>query len=281
MFKSKKDQANSAREKEKKEGKKENILTKQIKLKPAQIVIGITTIAIVLVAFILALSYFLTQNNKKLNKENIELNPELARAMTYDQFEDGDDVISATDNVKFSSFFLRDLNGDGYAEKLKGTCKELGKQDTLYMELNVLTEGSLKNGKIEIVGKNFYYQSALPRDEEFKESYIGPNIKTIEFNEIENGTQKIIIGKIRSGDYSKKATMYDAIGRNVKNYSRNDNKIILTGTYVDENGRETQIRKEVPLTVDWYGTAACRIYNTSKTYYDIEKRINKEKEQLV
>ena len=185
MFKSKKDQANSAREKEKKE-KKESILTKQIKLKPAQIVIGITTIAIVLVAFILALSYFLTQNNKKLNKENIELNPELARAMTYDQFEDGDDVISATDNVKFSSFFLRDLNGDGYAEKLKGTCKELGKQDTLYMELNVLTEGSLKNGKIEIVGKNFYYQSALPRDEEFKESYIGPNIKTIEFNEIEN-----------------------------------------------------------------------------------------------
>ena len=180
---------------EKKEGKKENILTKQIKLKPAQIVIGITTIAIVLFAFILALSYFLTQNNKKLNKENIELNPELARAMTYDQFEDGDDVISATDNVKFSSFFLRDLNGDGYAEKLKGTCKELGKQDTLYMELNVLTEGSLKNGKIEIVGKNFYYQSALPRDEEFKESYIGPNIKTIESKILTIRNQQVMIDR--------------------------------------------------------------------------------------
>ena len=168
MFKSKKGQTNNVKLNEKKGEKKKNILTKQIKLKPAQIVIGITTIAIVLVAFILALSYFLTQNNKKLNKENIELNPELARAMTYDQFEDGDDVISATDNVKFSSFFLRDLNGDGYAEKLKGTCKELGKQDTLYMELNVLTEGSLKNGKIEIERKNLYYQSALTKNEDFK-----------------------------------------------------------------------------------------------------------------
>ena len=39
--------------------------------------------------------------------------------MTYDQFEDGDENIEGTDNVKFSAFYLRDLDGDGYAEKIK------------------------------------------------------------------------------------------------------------------------------------------------------------------
>ena len=53
------------------------------------------------------------------------------------------------DNIKFSSFFLRDLDSDGYAEKLKGTCKEIGKEDTLYMELNVQTAGYLKNAKVQ------------------------------------------------------------------------------------------------------------------------------------
>ena len=76
--------------------------------------------------------------------------------MTYDQFAEGDDAIEGTDNVKFSAFFLRDINGDGYAEKIKGTCKQIGKEDTLYMEVNIQTDGILKNAKIEVDGKNFY-----------------------------------------------------------------------------------------------------------------------------
>ena len=43
---------------------------------------------------------------------------ENARAMTYDQFIDGDEAINGIDNVIFSAFFLRDLDGDGYAEKI-------------------------------------------------------------------------------------------------------------------------------------------------------------------
>ena len=55
----------------------------------------------------------------KNSTRNLNLDPELARAMTYDQFEDGDENIEGTDNVKFSAFYLRDLDGDGYAEKIK------------------------------------------------------------------------------------------------------------------------------------------------------------------
>ena len=51
----------------------------------------------------------------------------------------------------FKTFFLIQLYNTGlYAEKLKGTCKEVGSQDTLYMEINVQTEGYLKDAKIQI-----------------------------------------------------------------------------------------------------------------------------------
>ena len=55
-------------------------------------------------------------------------NPELAKAMTYEEVKDGDENIEGTDNVKFDAFFLRDLNGDGYAESIRGTSKEIGKE---------------------------------------------------------------------------------------------------------------------------------------------------------
>ena len=44
----------------------------------------------------------------------------------------------------------RDLDGDGKAEKYDGTCKSVNTEDTLYIDLNVLTEGKLKDGKITI-----------------------------------------------------------------------------------------------------------------------------------
>ena len=101
----------------------------------------------VAVFFTILLSCFLFVITNKVNK-NKNIDTELARAMTYEQFKDGSDSVEGTDNVKFSAAFLRDINDDGYAEKIMGTCKEIGKTDTLYMELNVLKEGYLKNAKI-------------------------------------------------------------------------------------------------------------------------------------
>ena len=234
----------------------------------------------VVISIILGVLAVLTGNEVASKKKIKVLDPELARAMTYEEFQEGDENIEGTDNVKFSAFFLRDLDGDGYAEKIKGTCREIGKQDTIYMEVNVLTEGRLKNGKIQINGQNFYMQTALPKDDELKENYIGNNIKTIELNELTNGTQKLLTGVVRSGDYSIEHGLANAIGNNINNYSRNDNKIIFTGTYVGENGEETEIRKEMPLTVDWYGTTKTIINpehdQKTQTYQDLANRIDEE-----
>ena len=238
----------------------------------------IATIAIFAVAVIATIiAIVVNQTNEQSSKrKKIIADGELARAMTYDQFADGDDAIEGTDNVKFSAFFLRDINGDGYAEKIKGTCKQIGKEDTLYMEVNVQTDGILKNAKIEVDGKNFYLATTAPKDNELKDNYVGTNIKKLEFNDMANGTQKLITGVVRSGDYSYSSLKASAIGSNINNLSRNDNKIIFTGTYVGSDGNEVQINKEINLQTDWYGTTSASITTSSSTYYDIQDRQNEE-----
>ena len=240
------------------------------------------TIAIVLTM----LTFFKKTEKIGQTSKDVILAPELARAMTYEQFEEGSDDVYSTDgetkvdNVKFSAFFLRDLDGDGYAEKMKGTCRETGAQDTLYMEINVLTNGKLTNAKVEIDGKNFYLQTALPRDQQIKNNVIGANVKYIEFNDIVNGTQKLLTGAVRSGDYSYSSSKLNAIGNNINNYTRTDNKVILTGTYVDENNNETPIRKEIPLTVDWYGTTKTIIENAYQNYYNLQQKADEDNQTI-
>ena len=235
-------------------------------------VIAIGTTAIVALATILAV-FMLNRNNNLAS-----LSPEIARSMEYEQVQDGDEDLEETNNVKFDAFFLRDLDGDGYAESIRGTCNEIGEEATLYMELNVLTEGYLKDGKITINSDNFYLQTNLPKDEELADNYIGNNIKEIGLNQINNGTQKLITGIVRSGDYTYSSGKANAIGSNINNYSK-VNSVTLTGTYVytDEEGQEQniEISKTVDFTVDWHGRTSASISNTYQSKY-IEDLIDEE-----
>ena len=189
-----------------------------------------------------------------LNKTRNSLDPEIARSMTYEEVQEGDDAIEGTDDVKFDAFFLRDLNSDGYAESIRGTCREVGQDDTLYMELRVLAGGYLENGVITINGNNFYLQTSIPKDEEIKENAVGNNIKKIELNTINSGTQKLLTGIVRSGNYSSNSQKLSALDRNINNYS-SVNDITLTGTYVSNDGEtRVNINKKVEFNVDWHGT---------------------------
>ena len=220
--------------------------------------------------------FFIIKNNKSEISSNSIEDAEIMRAMTYDSFEEEDKDIEGVDNVKFSAFFLRDLNFDGYAEMYKGTCKQVGKNDTLYMEVNVLNEGYLENAEINIDGKNFKLQTSLPADREILENAISLDTKKIKFKTLNNGTQKLLYGKI-----------YNNIKNNINDYSKSNNKVVLTGTYVVEDIEgnrvvEQEISKEIDLTVDWYGITETKIENKSYindtinnnivTTLDIEKR---------
>ena len=212
-------------------------------------IIGVVSLSLLVVVAILVV-LLLNYSNKTNKKSRVINDPELARAMTYGEFTEEDEK-TESDCVRFGAFFLRDLDGDGYAEKVKGTCKKVGESDYLYFSLNVLTEGTLKNGKIEIQGDNIYFQTALIDDEVISGNYISNNTSVINLKDVGVGTQKLIFGNARSGNYNNKYEMRAALGNDTTKYSR-ENKIILTGTHVANDGTETNIRKEIVLPVDWY-----------------------------
>ena len=213
-------------------------------------------------------------SKEQLNNQGGVTTAELEVSKTYEEVQEGDEA-TQSEYVKFDAFFLRDLDGDGYAESIRGACREIGGEDTLYMELNVMTAGYLRDGKITVNGENFYLQTSLPKDDELKDNYIGNNVKTIEFNDLANGTQKMLTGIVRSGNYSYSSQKAAAIGNNINNYSK-VNSVTLTGTWVSEDGETiVDINKTVDFTIDWHGTTRASIYSINQTKY-LEDNIDEE-----
>lgn len=216
-------------------------------------------ISLFAIILVIALSIIGFNIIKIKNQKMVAVNDnEKRRAMTYTEVTDDNANIDNCEYVKFNSFFIRDLDGDGYAEKYDGTCNYIDKKATLYFDINVLTDGKLENGKIKINGKNFDLSTTLIKDEVLKNDYIGNDIKQLELNTINYGTQKLFYGTI-SAD----------IGSNINNYSVTNNQIILTGTWTSTDGTKTaNINKVINLKTDWYGKTATSSYNYS-TSHDI------------
>lgn len=217
--------------------------------------IGKIVFAVILA--VMAILMLFTYVTKKVKNRTANLDSELLRSKNYAQVTDEQSKVENTDFVKFSAFFTRDINGDGNAEKLLGTCKRAIDTDQLYMDLNVLTNGYLKDGKITINGTNFKYSMSMVKDSVLKNNYISDDVKVIELNNVNAGTQKLIIGNIVAD-----------IGNNVNNYS-SVSSVTLTGTHVSDDGVETEISKTVDLTVDWYGVAKTELYTKyqATTFY--------------
>ena len=195
---------------------------------------------------------------------------EIARSMQYPQVNPGEEDVSETGgNVEFDAFFLRDLNGDGIAESIRGTCRNVKETDTLYMELKVQTNGRLENGVITINGENFTLQTSLPQDQIIKDNTIGNNIKTINLNTVNNGSQKLISGIIKSAITNNDTSKYSKKGT-----------VTLTGTYIsDDESINQSIKKEVQFDVDWHGYVGAQITNTNQKG-NIETAIDEENDEL-
>ena len=66
--------------------------------------IKILIVLFAIIALITTIVFVILKKNTKTHLSSYD--NELQRTMSYDQFVDGDENIDATDNVKFSSFFL-------------------------------------------------------------------------------------------------------------------------------------------------------------------------------
>ena len=204
----------------------------------------------------------------KNDKEKYLSDPEIQRSMEYEQVQEGDEKVPNTDYVQFDAFFLRDLDGDGYAEQVRGTCREIDKTDTLYINLNVLTNGKLENGKITINGSNMNFSTALVEDNIIKQNYISDNTTEIDLKDVNNGTQKLMYGIVKASDFGNDTNKYSAV-----------NSITLTGTHVADDGTRTEISKTVNFNVDWYGTVTANIYTYTGTQ-NIEGITDENKENI-
>ena len=228
-----------------------------------------SVIKISLVAIILAIVLSIIGFNliKIKSAKMIAVNDnETRRAMTYNEVTDENSNIDNCEYVKFNSFFIRDLDGDGYAEKYDGTCNYIDKKATLYFDINVLTDGKFENGKIKINGKNFNLSTTLVKDEVLKNDYIGNDVKELELNTINYGTQKLFFGTI-SAD----------IGSNMNNYSVTNNQIILTGTWTSTDGTKTaNINKVINLKADWYGKTATSPNTYNEYSHDITNAVGSD-----
>ena len=224
-----------------------------MKGKCKRIAIICASISFIITAIIFTVSTII---HKKVDNQLSNLNAENKRAANYTVITDSNSIIPNTqNNVKFSAFFTRDLDGDGKAEKYDGTCKSVNTEDTLYIDLNVLTEGKLKDGKITINSTNFNYSMGMIKDSVLKENYVSDNVKEIELNDVNAGTEKLILGEIIPN-----------IGNDTTNYSK-QSTITLTGTYVDDNNNETEINVTRNLTIDWYGNVSASIYTYDNPRY--------------
>lgn len=183
-----------------------------MKGKCKRIAIICASISFIITAIIFTVSTII---HKKVDNQLSNLNAENKRAANYTVITDSNSIIPNTqNNVKFSAFFTRDLDGDGKAEKYDGTCKSVNTEDTLYIDLNVLTEGKLKDGKITINSTNFNYSMGMIKDSVLKENYVSDNVKEIELNDVNAGTEKLILGEIipnignDTTNYSKQSTIH-------------------------------------------------------------------------
>ena len=254
--------------------------TKQAKTK---LVNGILAV-LAIIAMVMTAVYH--AQKVQIRENLIATNPELARAMTYGELTEKDEE-TQSEHVRFSAYFARDLNGDGYADKVKGTCKEIGGEDTLYMSLNVLQDGYLTDAKIEIETNNMYFKTALVTDDVIEGNYISENTTSINLKEVQAGTQKLIFGQVRSGDYRYNSSKRDAIGKDTNKLS-GINTIKLTGTHISSDGKtKTPIEKIIELPVDWYGTTRAEISATGANgeknkyqNYNSEGIVDEEKKEV-
>ena len=213
-------------------------------------------ISIIAMVAILLLTAVVKTKNKQA-----KLTPEMKRTMQYEELSDEAQKADPNGYVLFGAYFAEDTDGDGEANKVLGSCRRVGDTNTLRLDLSVKGKGYLEGGKITITNQNFRNRMQVLKDSVLKQNYISDNVREIEFNNVNAGTNEFLTGIISAAisnpnDYTKTVS------------------VRLTGNHVwfpDPNNLEekivTPIDKTINLTIDWYGTARADVSGEYKEVF--------------
>ena len=161
----------------------------------------------------------------------------IAKALTDDELN-AQKTSTNNKNIEFNSY----LNGGTHIEAF-----DIGSEDAkLYVNVKVENVGYLKDGTIEFFNTNF----------KLKDNISNENIQSID---TENN--RIVLNKIDNGsDITLELPIEILIKDEVwKDYFNNEFITKLTGTYVDEDGKESSVEKEISNRLSWNGSAEAEL----------------------
>ena len=176
--------------------------------------------------------------SNKISKLNIEGKDD---SKAYKVFTDEDKKTESPD-VEFLAYFKGSTDTNGNAEMIDEISLNMGNSAKLYMTMNVMNEGYLKNGKISLNSKNMQFNTQINKNAFFAQAFSGVTSEIKLAQNVNSGNQHTF-----SGTVSKASEIY-----NLNDY----NQVItvtFSGTFVDFDGNETSINKVVPLKIDLTG----------------------------
>jgi len=133
-------------------------------------------------------------------------------------------------NVEFDTYFTNNN------QKVHSAIKNIGEENYLYTQISVKAAGYLKNAVITADNANFKMLETLENKQVSK---------------IENN--KIYFNQIKSGNTQELAIPIEIPSKEQiepEQFSK-ESKLKLTATYVDGNGKEKQIEKEIAVKLSW------------------------------
>lgn len=140
-------------------------------------------------------------------------------------------------NIEFNSYFE-----EGTHQK-EIDVNETGK---MYISIKVKNNGYLKNGIVKFVDSNYMVDAESLKDEHIQK--VTEN--EITFNQINNSSNEIIV------EVPIKMIKEEMIS---KESFQKESQVVFTGTYIDENGKEREIKKTITNEVSFSGKAEAEI----------------------
>lgn len=153
-------------------------------------------------------------------------------------------------NVEFGAYFISE------GREVHSLVSDAQAQPKLYIHLNVKNAGYFSVGKIELQGANYVLAGELEKSE---------IIGSIDGNVI--GLKQLAYGTEALLEIPVKLEIEDKF--KVDNISK-DSNVVLTGTYVTNEGEEVNIEKKVTLNLTWEGTSDISLRSEVVTYQTYE-----------
>lgn len=177
---------------------------------------------------------------------------EISSENTFDLFSQNSETNNK--NIEFNSYLKVDNNAT-YSAKLN-----LADANKIYINLKLSNSGYLKTGTINFEEESFNF---IKQEE---------NVSTIQ--NIDYNTKEILLNQIDGGTEVELEIPIE-IAKNelfsIQNLNKN-NKVIFTGTYVTEKGKEVGIEKEILLNITWDSTIEGKVeQNISKYINNINR----------